>query len=41
VSDLILVTLNTSSVEEEEQDMTEGLVEKILNLVARPPYGKI
>jgi len=37
VSDLILLTLETSSAAEE--DASEKLVEKVLNLVGRPPYG--
>ena len=39
VKDLILLTLKTPPIEEEGGAAAEDLVERILNLVARPPYG--
>lgn len=39
VKDLLLLTLKTSSIDEEAGTAAEDLVEKVLNLVARPPYG--
>ena len=38
VSDLLLVSLTTSEVGKEDEE-AEAVVEKVLNLVARPPYG--